>query len=174
MRYFPIAIIVVAFAASALADAGGPSLPNSSGLGNAALDSFQHGNGLKPQLIDNAMLPDGLTKLPAIPAPKQNSATPSGPPTPFAQVAHLRPGTLPIFYRPLDWYGEEIAILSKSLAANPGDRRLQIMIYILQQERDHARISPLGDFDTTHERQIRQAPGLPQSVGQIGLPPGGF
>jgi hypothetical protein len=128
----------------------------------------------KPQLIDNAMLPDGLTKLPAIPAPKLNSASPSGPPTPFAQVAHLHPATPPISYRPLEWYEDEIAIFSKALAANPGDRRLQAMIYILRQERDNARGSPLGDFDTAHERQIRQAPGLPQSVGEIGLPPGGF
>jgi hypothetical protein len=118
----------------------------------------------KPQLIDNAMLPDGLTKLPAIPAPKQNSASPSGPPTPFAQVAHLRPGTPPIINRPLDWYDAEIAILSKALAADPTNIRTRQILRRLQQERDHAGMSPVGDFDTPHERQIMQS--------VVGLRPG--
>jgi hypothetical protein len=44
------------------------------------------------------------------------------------------------------------------------------MIRLVQQARDRLPIIR-GDFDTSHERQLRQAPGLPQSAGEIGLAP---
>ena len=164
MRYFPIAIMVIVFAASAFADpATAPSLPGNSDLGNAAVDSFRHGIGFTPQLIDNAMLPDGLTRLPAMPA-KTESAVP---------VGHIVPSAPPMFHRPLDWYAAEIAILSKSLAADPMNVRTRKLIQRLQHERDNDYMS-VGDFDTAHERQLRQAPGLPNSSGEIGLRPGDF
>jgi hypothetical protein len=166
-------------AASALADPAQPSLSNNTlDLGSSALDSFRHGDAYRPQITDDAMLPDRLAKLPAIPnlpAPKttgKDNANPANSTTftPALPVGRITPGPLPMYFRGSDWYDAAITVLTKRLAADPYNVPIRKMIILLKQARDGAPAA-LGDFDTAHERQLRQAPGLPQSAGEIGLAP---
>jgi hypothetical protein len=177
-------------AASALADPAASSLPNSAGdLGITALDSFQHGDVYRRQNIDNDMLPDRLAKLPAISIPRApdvagsdsvSSAT-SLPAMPVARTDYNVPDPLPNSYGSRQSYDLALFRLVALLAVEPGNLRIQTLVSRILAARDRAGtsprpfvISPLGDFDTAHERQIRQAPNVPAPVGEIGLRPGDF
>jgi len=78
--------------------------------------------------------------------------------------------TLGVVYYQERKFEAALRVLSKALALDPGNVSVKSLAMMVK-----GRAPPeWGDFDTQHERALRQAPGFPAPRGEIGLSPSDF
>lgn len=182
MRFLPATLGLVLVATGALADPFVPAVPDDSkDAANRAMDSFEKGRFSDAEKLYEQILtshPDNLFalsnlgvvqfRLGKIELAKEalERAVAVAPDDVFAHC------TLGIVYSSQGLRDKAMTEVARALAIDPKNSWVQGTMRMIQNEPVTRKIPPFGDFDTKHERELRQSLASPAPIGEIGLAPG--
>jgi Flp pilus assembly protein TadD len=183
MRFFPTILFFV-LSAAALASTVVPAVPDDSrDAADQARNSFEQGDfsgaeKLYEQILKNH--PDNLYALSNLGVVQFRLGNMPRAEETLQRAIAIAPDdafshcTLGLVYYQQHLFDRATSEFARALAIDPKNSEAkELMTAVRGGARSYAPPS-VGDFETPHERLLRQAPGLPASVGEIGLKPSDF